>query len=168
MPRQIISRKPGWDLPPERYTALHNLDKMMQDTKPESDQPGKKSGKKIAVHDMDFELPDNYKDKLVKLIPAEIVAAYITIHGLVINSAENNKDTLLWIVFGFLVFLTPAYLHKLMKVTAWKQIIFTTIAFVIWVTAIGGPFQFIFGFDAKFLGSIMLILYTLLIPLVYA
>ncbi|MBS1525603.1 MAG: hypothetical protein JST19_08135 [Bacteroidetes bacterium] len=111
---------------------------------------------------------DDYKDRLVKLIPSEIVTAYITILGLINGAdANGNKPTLLWIVFILLTVLTPFYLYFFSKVTKIAQLVFTTIAFVIWVIVAGSPFPTLLGFSASFIGSIILIVYTLFIPFVY-
>ena len=110
-----------------------------------------------------------FKDRLVKLIPSEIVTAYITIQGLLKgNTATTGKtDILLWIIISILLALTPIYLMKVSGVKKRAQIIFTTIAFMLWVIVIGSPIKIILGFDSAFFGSIMLVLYTLIIPFVY-
>jgi hypothetical protein len=49
---------------------------------------------------------------------------------------------------------------------AW-QIVFSSIAFVLWVLVIGGTFNTILRFSAEYIGSILLVIYTLFIPFVY-
>lgn len=114
--------------------------------------------------------PNDFKDRLVKLIPSEIVTAYITIQGLIIGYDGANKATYTIIVFLCLLVLTPLYLKNVGGVSKLPQIIYTTLAFVIWVLAMGG-FKLMFpnhaDFFSEFLGSIILIIYTLAIPLVY-
>jgi hypothetical protein len=114
-------------------------------------------------------LPNDFKDRLVKLIPSEIVTAYITIQGLIsgTTSPTGKIDTLLWIVIAALIILTPIYLIYVGNVKKTGQLIFTTIAFIIWVIVIGSPIKEILDFPASFIGSIMLVLYTLVIPFVY-
>src|SRR5579871_3989303 len=47
----------------------------------------------------------DFKDRLVKLIPSEIVTAYVTLYGLIGDSkVSGKKDILLWIVVGILFF----------------------------------------------------------------
>lgn len=113
--------------------------------------------------------PNDFKDRLVKLIPSEIVTAYITIQGLIngIADADGKTNMLLWIVIIVLLVLTPVYLIYVGNVKKGGQLIFTTIAFVIWVIVIGSPVKEILNFPASFIGSIMLVLYTLMIPFVY-
>jgi hypothetical protein len=121
--------------------------------------------KGFVTHSSD---PSDFKDRLVKLIPSEIVTAYITLQGLI--STQDNKELYTWIAFGALLVLTPFYLMKVSAVTKTGQIIFTTIAFIIWVMAYGG-FKILFPdatiFENNFLGSFILFIYTLAIPLVY-
>lgn len=111
--------------------------------------------------------PNTYQDRLVKLIPSEIVTAYVTLQGL-ITTQQNNQRLSMAIVFICLLILTPFYLRSVGNVKKIGQLIFTTIAFIIWVMASGG-FKIIFPdvFADNFLGSILLILYTLAIPIFY-
>ena len=125
-----------------------------------------------SLNAVPLNLPSNqvndFKDRLVKLIPSEIVTAYITIQG-IIKGAEikGDENALLWCVFIVLLIITPLYLYYTTNVRKWGQIILTTIGFVIWVIVIGGPIQYILDYPAEFVGSIILILYTLFIPVLY-
>jgi hypothetical protein len=111
---------------------------------------------------------NDYKERLVKLIPTEIITAYVTIKGLVSGSGvQGNKQLLIWIVFGVLLIINPLYLYYITRVKKPGQIVFSSIAFVLWVMVIGGTFGNILGFPAEFLGSILLVIYTLFIPFVY-
>jgi uncharacterized membrane protein YdfJ with MMPL/SSD domain len=111
---------------------------------------------------------NDYKDRLVKLIPSEIITAYVTLKGLISGAGEQgNKQLLLWIVFGILVILNPLYLFYVTQVKKAGQIVFSSIAFILWVMVIGGTFNNILGFSAEFMGSILLVIYTLFIPFVY-
>jgi hypothetical protein len=111
---------------------------------------------------------NDYKDRLVKLIPSEIITAYVTLKGLINGAGEQgNRQLLIWIVFGILVVLNPLYLFYITQVKKAGQIVFSSVAFVLWVMVIGGTFTTILGFSAEYLGSILLVLYTLFIPFVY-
>ena len=51
---------------------------------------------------------NDYKDRLVKLIPSGIITAYVTLKGLITGpDVPGNKTLLLWIVFGILVVMNP-------------------------------------------------------------
>ncbi|GHN02299.1 hypothetical protein WSM22_37880 [Cytophagales bacterium WSM2-2] len=113
---------------------------------------------------------NDFKDRLVKLIPSEVVTAYVTIFGLIKSAnqiSEALRGWLQWGAFGVLLILTPFYLVLVSNVKSKMQIVFTTIAFVIWVIVVGGPFDKLLGGASGLVGSILLILYTLLIPFFY-
>jgi hypothetical protein len=111
---------------------------------------------------------NDYKDRLVKLIPSEIITAYVTLKGLINGAgAQGNKQLLLWIIFGILVILNPLYLIYVMNVKKAGQVVFSSIAFILWVMVIGGTFSTVLGFPAEYIGSILLVIYTLFIPFVY-
>ncbi|KAF2516682.1 hypothetical protein [Flavobacterium foetidum] len=116
--------------------------------------------------------PNDFKDRLIKLIPAEIIAAYISISGLIIAFAkqkpEAEKSHLLWIIILILMILTPVYLIKVLGISKKRQILFSTIGFLIWAFATASPYtNDVLGFSFELITSVILILYTLLIPLFY-
>lgn len=106
-----------------------------------------------------------YLSKLLKLIPSEVVAAYLAIVGMIPDTYQNTK-LLLTIVSLILLAIIPFYLVKLHNIQRVSQIIFVMCSFIIWVYSLGGPFKE-FGIYEAFIGSIILILWTLLIPLFY-
>lgn len=110
---------------------------------------------------------NDYKDRLVKLIPSEIITAYITLQGLI--GDRPDKQIYTWIVFGCLLILTPLYLRFISKVTLAGQLVFSTIAFIIWVIATGGFVVMLPSIKIlnQFFGSLILVIYTLVIPFVY-
>lgn len=100
-----------------------------------------------------------YSDKLIKLIPTEIVGAYMVLAGFldftpatsqIITSPEVNalqripdselKVLLIQIIFFVLLLLTPLYLWKVSGVSNILQLTITALSFVIWVYTLGGPF----------------------------
>jgi hypothetical protein len=83
------------------------------------------------------------------------------------SGVQGNKSLLLWIVFGILVIINPLYLYYVTQVKKPGQIVFSSFAFVLWVMVIGGTFTSILGFPAEFIGSVLLVIYTLFIPFVY-
>jgi hypothetical protein len=111
---------------------------------------------------------DDYITKLLKYIPAEIVAAFLFIDGL-IKSLSQPSAVVFWIVFIVLLILTPLYMWRVTtepdKPAAVAQIIIATFGFFVWVFAIGGPFSTL-GWYLPVYGSILLVVYTLVIPIV--
>ncbi len=105
----------------------------------------------------------DYKNKLLKLIPSEIVAAYMVVEGII---PDERKLIGTAVVSVILLILIPFYLKRIYKVRRFGQHVFVMLAFVIWIYALGGPFKFLDIWEA-WIGSAILVLYTLLIPLAY-
>lgn len=104
-----------------------------------------------------------YKMKLLKLIPSEIVAAYILI-GSIIPEEYKLWGTIATAVI--MLVLIPFYLRRLYDVKRLGQIIYIMLAFIIWIYTLGEPFRY-WGIWQEWIGSALLILYTLTIPLFY-
>lgn len=114
-----------------------------------------------------------YVSKLIKLIPAESIGLFVTIDNIIKSTRANANpipDTVSWITFivliGVTVFIT--YLtsnNKNLKI-AYKQIIISTIAFIVWVFALGGPFLLCSWYRSEY-GAIILPIYSVLAPLMY-
>jgi hypothetical protein len=108
---------------------------------------------------------NRYKDRLLKLIPSEIVAAYLVIEGM-IPSGETHAPLVSLIAVLVLLILIPFYLNKTMNVKRTGQIILTMVSFIIWIYSLGGPFA-LYGVHIGYVGSVLLVLWTLVIPLMY-
>ena len=104
--------------------------------------------------------PDGYGSRVLKYIPAEVVAVYIAVQG-AIDAAEPTgpNETLLWIAFGILLVLTPVYLWRVAHVTKTLQLVIATISFAVWVFSLGGPFAFLPWYQAIY-GAVLLPLFT--------
>ena len=116
----------------------------------------------------DSKVTDSYAEKLVKFIPADILAAYVAISG--ITASNDQPLWLSWGVFGVLLALTPLYVC-LVKTDppgiAWSKTfhwVAACLAFTSWAFAMGGPFAATFDWYQPYLGSVVLILTTLIIP----
>lgn len=117
--------------------------------------------------------PDNHLDKVAKLVPSEIVGAFLAIDNLILSQltddvdSSNNSEIIYWVVFIILLVATPFYVKraitsefKLLK----SQIFVSTLAFVFWVYAIGGPFE-LAGIHNYLLAGLGLILFSVISPL---
>jgi hypothetical protein len=111
----------------------------------------------------EVKVDQDYKSKLLKLIPSEIVAAYVVIQGII---PDERKYIGTLVVSLILLALVPLYLRNVYKVRRLGQYIFVMGAFVIWIYSLGGPFKYWHIWEA-WIGSSLLILYTLAVPLVY-
>ena len=89
---------------------------------------------------------EEFLGRLAKYIPAEIVGLYLAASAPV-PKTDGGHLTLLWIIFGTCLLLTPLYMifvtNDPQKGPLWLQVVLATIAFPVWVFAIGGPFAFL-------------------------
>jgi hypothetical protein len=77
---------------------------------------------------------DGYLDRLVKYIPAEIIALYLGASN-VVPAGDASYHLALWIIAGLTAVCTPVYMYfstrEAGKPTLWSQIIISSIAFPI-------------------------------------
>ena len=106
-----------------------------------------------------------YMDRVAQLIPSEVVAAHLTIQGLV-YSQITIRDPAIEVSALVLLVVLPFYLRRL-GVTSTKQILLTMGSFIAWVLAVSLPVHQRFGLDPIW-GSIILILWTTVIPVLVA
>jgi len=115
-----------------------------------------------------IETSDNYISRLLKYIPSEIVMVYVSIEGVLRSAYSINPTRLeqgLWILAGVLIFLTPLWLWRVMRVKSFSHLFVSTISLLVWMFAIGGPFT-TFDWYHPSLGAVALPLYTLLVPII--
>jgi hypothetical protein len=84
-----------------------------------------------------------YMEKIAKLIPAEIIAGYVTLVGLVPLIKAEWQWLYPWfylVIFLLSLVLTPIYLYAQADAGKPKRVhlIISTIAFVIWAYAVSG------------------------------
>ena len=107
---------------------------------------------------------DTYLDKVKKLIPAEVSAAFLAINASI--PLDNRNLQFVIIFFVILIPICALYLRQLENVTSIRQVLFTSgIAFPIWALNIAVD-RLEFMSNKLFLPSALLILVTLLVPLV--
>lgn len=110
-----------------------------------------------------------YLDKLLKLIPSEIIAAYLFIQNLIANQPVviGNTDyqiIVLWLVVVVFIIVTPVYLVNVQHVYKMNQIVISSIAFLIWTYSLGGPFR-LEGWHNPQIAAILLVIWTLIAPI---
>jgi hypothetical protein len=107
---------------------------------------------------------DEYVDRVIKLIPGEVVALYITLAGILAASGQNTS-TIFWLIFIVCLIGTPLYLSKISKVGNVVQIVISTVAFAVWVFALGGPFATLSWYVPVY-GALLLPVFTFFVPMV--
>ena len=123
------------------------------------------AGGKPGSNEKTVQQADDFLGRLVKYIPAEIVGLFVAVRGIV---PQNAPTSVLWLVGGISWALVPIYFwisttrgnQKPMV----RQIIFATVAFPVWVFAIGGNPAASWGWyrTHSYVGSILLIFLTVI------
>ena len=109
--------------------------------------------------------PDDYKERILKFIPAEVVTLYLLVYGLAkATEDEIPFEVISWVLFAVGIIGTILYLWRIGKVD-WLQILISTIAFVVWVFALGGPFLQLPWYNSIY-GALLLPIYTFFIPII--
>lgn len=112
---------------------------------------------------------DEYKDKLIKYIPADIVAGWTAVTGLIASADAGSQGGLMWIVFVVGLVITPLWIWRVTSEPNTKpavtQIVISTLAFIVWVFALGGPFTGLSWYDPLY-GSLLLIGFTFVVPII--
>jgi hypothetical protein len=112
------------------------------------------------------EKADDYLTRLLKYIPAETVAIWTVLSGIVVGAGSAIAiESIMWLIFIVIAILTPLYLWRVAKVTNGLQIAISTVAFVVWVFALGGPFALYTWYNPIY-GAILLPIVTFAIPIV--
>jgi hypothetical protein len=119
---------------------------------------------------------DSFAARVVKYIPADVVAAWVTVSSLIAsppaagaapNAAAGARDsTIQWVVFVIFLVLTAFWTWRTTQAPnappAKTQILVSTISFAVWVFGLGGPFTSLELVRAKpAIGGVALIIWTL-------
>jgi hypothetical protein len=108
---------------------------------------------------------DGYFDRLFKYIPAELVAGYIFVLGVVKQLTDAGEIRVFqWLLFIVFCILTPLYLWRVQKVAKLQQHAISLLSFIVWVFALGGPFALCSWYNPVY-GSILLPVFTLLVAI---
>ncbi len=97
-----------------------------------------------GVSGVSLQQPDGYVDRLLKYIPAEVIALYLGVIN-VIPAPQADHKRALWVVSALSALCVPLYTflatRKPHHGALWSQIVISSVAFPLWVFAIGGPFE---------------------------
>ncbi|NLS78475.1 MAG: hypothetical protein GXY76_14560 [Chloroflexi bacterium] len=109
-----------------------------------------------------------YLDRLMKMIPTEVISLYLVGSGL-IPEAED-LTLVIWTVFCLLaVVALRAWGTADARAglpTDWKHVGISVVAFLVWVYSLGGVFAE-FGVHLPTLGSLLVLGWTFVVPQIY-
>ena len=108
---------------------------------------------------------DLYTDRLLKYIPAEVVACYIFVQGVITQLTDPFElGVFQWSIFAVFLILTYLYLWRILKVRKFQQLAISVTAFAVWVFALGGPFSLVTWYKPVY-GEVLLPVFTLVVAL---
>jgi len=110
----------------------------------------------------------DYGERLVKLIPSEVVGLYLVGVGVIPATAKVVVTVWAVVCLG-LVILVRAYATRdpaLNLPPQWKAVVISSVSFVIWVYTIPGPFQAL-GLAVPYIGSLTILVWTFVVPYFY-
>jgi len=109
-----------------------------------------------------------YLDRLMKMIPAEVVSLYLVGSGFI--PREQPVVLVVWAVVCLAgVFVVRAYGTADPQSNLspdWTHVAISAIAFVIWVYTLGGPFAAADLYE-PYVGSLLVLAWTFFVPMVY-
>ena len=112
--------------------------------------------------------PDEYKDRLIKYIPTEIVTLYLSVLGVLAAATDlptERASILKWAVFAVMLVLTYLYQRFSLNIKKIEQLIIGVISFAVWAfTLPPGPFHDLKWYNPIY-GALLLPIYTFAIAL---
>ncbi|WP_145098861.1 hypothetical protein [Anatilimnocola aggregata] len=109
-----------------------------------------------------------YLERLMKMMPGDAVGMYL------VGSGFIPTDEKVWIVIWAIIGLIAVIVLRIYGTrnpaegqgVQWATVVISSIAFVIWVYTLGGPFV-VFGIHKPFIGSLMVLAWTFFVPIFY-
>lgn len=106
---------------------------------------------------------DNYSDKLLKLIPGEVIGVYLSMVTILKHSKDEVAPFVPWLVFVFGIAATWFYLRVTLKVEHTRQLMLSVLSFCVWAFTIGVPFDQQPWYNGTYAG-LMLVAFTFIAP----
>ena len=110
----------------------------------------------------------SYLDRLLKMIPAEVVGLYLIGKG-IIPGGQLIALTVWTVVCLIGVVAVRAYGtgdRAARLKPDWVHVAISAVAFVLWVYQMGGPFEAV-GIAVPYIGSLLMLAWTFFVPLFY-
>jgi hypothetical protein len=109
-----------------------------------------------------------YMERLVKLIPAEVVGLYLVGQGII---PPNEKVAIVvWsiVCLGLVVLVRAKTTGDRVNSISpqWGAVAVSTISFIIWVYTMPGPFQ-AYHLAIPYLGALAVLVWTFIVPFLY-
>lgn len=115
---------------------------------------------------------NSYLDRLIKMVPAEVVSLYLVGSGFIPKSEGNLGGMVLavWAIVclaGLVALRTYGTVDRPSgQSPQFGAIAISSIAFIVWVYTLGGPFE-TFGLYVPYAGSLLVLAMTFFAPIFY-
>jgi hypothetical protein len=116
---------------------------------------------------------NSYLDRLLKMIPGEVVSLYLVGSSLIPEDLYDTDRGIALSVWGLLCLLGVVIIRTYGTADLprklppdWTHVGISTVAFIIWVYSMGGPFQE-FKLYVPYLGALLVLTWTFFLPMVY-
>ena len=112
-----------------------------------------------------IEQENSFLQVLLKLIPSEVIAVFIFVHGVMPGQFWPH-----FIMAVVLIALSPLYLSRAAGVQSRAQLVLSTLSMVVWIYAMGtGPLRFVRPpYYEPWHGAVLLAVWTLVPPMFLA
>lgn len=109
--------------------------------------------------------PDDYRDRLMKLIPGETVALYLMLQGMAMTIQNEARElSVMRLVAVVVLLVNIPYMMRVQAVKDYAQLVVIEVALVVWIITLHGKLLFGQGYDPIY-GSMLVVLYTAVSPL---
>jgi hypothetical protein len=115
----------------------------------------------------------SYLDRLMKMIPAEVVGLYLVGSGIIPSGQTTILKialiawTVICLIAVVVVRIYGTYDQTKQHPIDWPHVVISAIAFLIWVYTIGGgPFAAL-GLSIPWVGSLLVLVWTFFVPILY-
>lgn len=108
---------------------------------------------------------DPYGDRLLKLIPGEVISLYISMVAILSSTDDKTGPYAPWVILALGAGATFLYLRVTLKVSDVRQLGVSVGAFCVWAFAIGGPFKDLSWYSGAYAGM-ALAAFTFVAPMI--
>lgn len=134
-------------------------------TRPSVAATAEAAGAPPRAHGTDFQ---GYLDRLMKLIPGEVIGLYLVGSGFI--PAKQSLVLLIWSVIclgGVIAIKAYGTGDRANHIPPdWVHVTISSVAFLIWVYSIGGPFA-AYGVATPYIASLLVLAWTFFVPIFY-
>lgn len=118
----------------------------------------------------------DYLDRLIKLIPGEVVGLYLVGRGILegrypVSAGAGGGLWLAWTLFGLLACIAVRAWATSSKSEGtpveWPAVIIAALSFLLWVYALGDVYRFVHGLWDPTIASLLVLAWTFAVPLIY-